>query len=109
MDLLMNIILQNLSSESLNSVESQRVLANHGYYWALSIAAFSSNVLVPHSCYSRHLIEASAWVPFFGLIRRGSLHGKTSQEYLKHLQPAPTLIFTSPWRTLTYGPKNSHA
>ena len=66
MGLLMNIILQNSFGESLNSVESRRALAKHRYVWALSNAAFSSYILVSHNCDSPHLIEASAWVQFFG-------------------------------------------
>ena len=66
MDLLMNIILQNSVGESLNSVEWRRALAKHRYVWALSNAAFSSHVLVSHNCDSPHLVEASAWVQFFG-------------------------------------------
>ena len=65
-DLLMNIILQNSFGESLNSVESRKALAKHRYDWALSNAALSSNVLVSHNYYSPHVIEASAWIQFFG-------------------------------------------
>ena len=65
-DLLMDIILRHPFGESLNSVESRKAVAKHRYDWALSDAAFSSNVWVSHNLDSPHLVEASAWVQYFG-------------------------------------------
>ena len=64
-DLLTTFVLQNFLGQSLDSVERRRALAKHRYDWALSTAAFGSDVLVAHNVDSPHLIEASAWVQFF--------------------------------------------
>ena len=99
-DLLTTIILQHSFGESSNFVESLRALAKHRYEWALSTAAFSSDVLVSHSYYSPHLFEALLGFSSLVLIHPGSFHGKTSQERFKHLQTAPIPIFTNSSRTL---------
>lgn len=63
-DTLTATILQNSLGESTDSMESRRALAKHRYEWALSIAA--SYVLTSYNPYSPHLVEASAWIQFFG-------------------------------------------
>lgn len=65
-DLLMDIILENPSREASNSMESRRALAKHRYNWALSTSPFGSDILVANKLHTPHLIEASAWVQYFG-------------------------------------------